>query len=467
MMKLRQWWKARKKRGRYSLRATLITSIVASTLLVSGISLSITTYLSWEQTKEVLDEALKRSAQTLAHFAHREQITANSRPVRGPVELEDDEFYFQIISKGAVVAKSGAAPNLPFIGSDRGGFKGFKTAQVNGTQWRVFVLKPRHSNIEIQVAHAVEMRYEFLEDLAEELVIVGLIILIISLLFNGLLVYFGLKPLTEMSQKIGDISPQNLKPIDVESCAKEIIAIEESLNMLLVNLEISRRHERQFTADASHELRTPLSAIQMKLQLLKRIRPELVADLMPLQHDVERATHLIEHLMLLARLDPMSVSSSEKLVCTGVSVSQLFAEVVDVNQAEALKKSIHIQCVDTDVVVRANYDLLFIALKNLVNNAVKYAPEGSAVMLSAKENHDSIEIIVTDNGNGVSEEELERLTQRFYRVLGTNEIGSGLGLSIVRKIVELHNGGLQLLSKPAIQGLEVKLIFPNKTTRKA
>lgn len=466
-MKLKQWWKARKTRGRYSLRATLITSIVASTLLVSGISLSITTYLSWDQTKDVLDEALKRSAQTLAHFAHREQISTSGRPVRGPVDLEDDEFYFQIISKGSVVAKSGAAPNQPFVGSDRGGFKGFKTAMINGAEWRVFVLKPRHSNIEIQVAHALEMRYEFLEDLAEELVVVGLIILVISLLFNGLLVYFGLKPLTEMTRKISNLSPQNLTPIDVESCAKEIIAIEESLNMLLVNLEISRRHERQFTADASHELRTPLSAIQMKLQLLKRIRPELVADLKPLQHDVERATHLIEHLMLLARLDPMSVSSSDKLVCTPVPILQLFDEVVEASSAESLKKSINIQCVETEIVVMANYDLLFIALKNLVGNALKYAPEGSEVMLSARENQDSIEVIVTDNGNGVSEEELARLTQRFYRVLGTNEVGSGLGLSIVRKIVELHDGQLQLRSKPSIQGLEVKLIFPKKAEHSA
>lgn len=460
-MKLKEWWRARKRRGRYSLRATLIISIVASTLLVSGISLSITTYLSWEQTKDVLDEALKRSAQTLAHFAHREQISG--RPVRGPVELEDDEFYFQIISKGTVVAKSSAAPNQPFISSDRGGFKGFKTAMINGTDWRVFVLKPRHSNIEIQVAHAVEMRYEFLEDLAEELIVVGLIILIISLLFNGSLVYFGLKPLTIMSQKIGRISPKNLTPIDVESSAQEIIAIEESLNMLLVNLEVSRRHERQFTADASHELRTPLSAIQMKLQLLKRLRPELVADLQPLQHDVERATHLIEHLMLLARLDPMSVSSSEKLSCAPVDISALFLEVIDSYHAESAKKSIYIESaleMPPEITVMANYDLLYIALKNIVGNALKYAPSGSMVMLSVQETDTTIEIVVTDNGNGVSEEELARLTQRFYRVLGTNEIGSGLGLSIVRKIVELHDGELQLRSKPVIDGLEVKLIFP-------
>ena len=461
MRKLKQWWQARfNKKGAYSLRATLIVSIVASTLLVSAISLTITTYLSWNQTQEVLDEALKRSAQTLAHFTHRSQI--KDRPVRGPVELEDDEFYFQIITKGTVVAKSGAAPNHPFIDSDRGGFKGFKTASINGEDWRVFVLKPRHSNFEVQVAHAVEMRYEFLEDLAEELIISGMIILLISLLFNGLLVYFGLKPLTEMSQQIAGVSPKNLTQIDVDSRAKEIVAIEESLNMLLVNLEIARRHERQFTADASHELRTPLSAIQMKLQLLKRVRPELIADLKPLQLDVERATHLIEHLMLLARLDPMSVSASDELSYKEIELVALFEDVVEVYDVEALKKQIKVNWMDTPIILNANYDLLFVALKNLVGNALKYSPEGSSVSLSAAETEQHIEIVVKDNGRGVSEAELTRLTQRFYRVLGTNEMGSGLGLSIVTKIVELHHGEVKLRSRPDIEGLEVTLIFPKK-----
>ena len=260
MKRFKSWWQGRvKKRGTYSLRATLITSIVVSTLLVSGMSLSITTYLSWDQTKDVLDEALKRSAQTLAHFAHRENLSGKT--VRGHEELDDDEIYFQIIAQGHVVAKSGSAPNFPFIASDHGNVKGFKTTEIDGEDWRVFVLKPRHDNFEVQVAHAVEMRYEFLEDLAEELMIAGILILIVSLLFNGLLVYFGLKPLTEMTGQIEKVSPKNLSPIDVDSRAKEIIAIEESLNMLLVNLEIARRHERQFTADASHELRDRKSVV--------------------------------------------------------------------------------------------------------------------------------------------------------------------------------------------------------------
>ena len=459
MKRFKSWWQGRvKKRGTYSLRATLITSIVVSTLLVSGMSLSITTYLSWDQTKDVLDEALKRSAQTLAHFAHRENLSG--KPVRGHVELDDDEFYFQIITQGNVVAKSGSAPNFPFIANDHGNVKGFKTTEIDGEDWRVFVLKPRHGNFEVQVAHAVEMRYEFLEDLAEELMIAGILILIVSLLFNGLLVYFGLKPLTEMTGQIEKVSPKNLSPIDVDSRAKEIIAIEESLNMLLVNLEIARRHERQFTADASHELRTPLSAIQMKLQLLKRQRPELVSDLKPLQHDVERATHLIEHLMLLARLDPMSVDSSDELVRKPLVVSQLFDDVVQSYQNEVNAKSMQIIADECEITFNGNYDLLFVALKNLMGNAIKYSPNGSEIRMLVQESALSLDIIVKDNGKGVNADELERLSQRFYRVLGTNEIGSGLGLSIVKKIVELHQGEMKLRSKPDVEGLEITLHFP-------
>ncbi|PWD82201.1 ATP-binding protein [Ignatzschineria indica] len=466
---LQQWWQQRRKGQKrlYSLRATLMASIVASTLLVSGVSLSITTYLSWDQTKEVLDEALKRSAQTLAQLAYRENL--GGRPVKGHMDLEDNEFYFQIINQGVVIAKSSSAPNRPFIAtSDRRGYKGFNTIKIKGKDWRVFLLKPRHANFEVQVAHAVEMRYQFLEKLAKQLILAGGIVLLISLLINGLFIYFGLRPLTVVSQQIKRISSKSLTPIATHSRSKEIVAIEDSLNMLLTNLETARRHERQFTADASHELRTPLSAIQMKLQLLRRLRPELIADLAPLQHDISRATHLIEHLMLLARLDPLSPDENSDLLKQELLFSVLFSDLNESFKEEATRRGIEIHFHEERVSLCANYDLLYIALKNLINNALKYSPRGSKIEVTsgtifvnaAKEVSERAIIKVRDNGRGVEPEELARLGQRFYRVLGTDEIGSGLGLSIVKKIVELHRGEMHLRSKPELDGLEVSLIFP-------
>ncbi|GGZ88641.1 two-component sensor histidine kinase [Ignatzschineria indica] len=469
MKNLQQWWQQRRKGQKrlYSLRATLMASIVASTLLVSGVSLSITTYLSWDQTKEVLDEALKRSAQTLAQLAYRENL--GGRPVKGHMDLEDNEFYFQIINQGVVIAKSSSAPNRPFIAtSDRRGYKGFNTIKIKGKDWRVFLLKPRHANFEVQVAHAVEMRYQFLEKLAKQLILAGGIVLLISLLINGLFIYFGLRPLTVVSQQIKRISSKSLTPIATHSRSKEIVAIEDSLNMLLTNLETARRHERQFTADASHELRTPLSAIQMKLQLLRRLRPELIADLAPLQHDISRATHLIEHLMLLARLDPLSPDENSDLLKQELLFSVLFSDLNESFKEEATRRGIEIHFHEERVSLCANYDLLYIALKNLINNALKYSPRGSKIEVTsgtifvnaAKEVSERAIIKVRDNGRGVEPEELARLGQRFYRVLGTDEIGSGLGLSIVKKIVELHRGEMHLRSKPELDGLEVSLIFP-------
>lgn len=464
---LQQWWQMRRKapKGLYSLRATLMISIVASTLLVSGVSLSITTYLSWDQTKEVLDEALKRSAQTLAQLAYRENL--GGRPVKGHMDLEDNEFYFQIINQGVVIAKSSSAPNRPFITHDRRSYRGFNTIKIKGKDWRVFLLKPRHANFEVQVAHAVEMRYQFLEKLAKQLILAGGIILLISLLVNGLFIYFGLRPLTAVSQQIKRISSKSLTPIATHSRSKEIVAIEDSLNMLLTNLETARRHERQFTADASHELRTPLSAIQMKLQLLRRLRPELIADLAPLQHDISRATHLIEHLMLLARLDPLSPDENSDLLKQELLFSVLFSDLDESFKEEAARRGIEIHFHEERASLCANYDLLYIALKNLINNALKYSPRGSkievtsgTIFVNAAGVSERAIIKVRDNGRGVAPEELARLVQRFYRVLGTDEIGSGLGLSIVKKIVELHRGEMHLRSKPEIDGLEVSLIFP-------
>lgn len=445
----------------YSLRATLIIGIITSTLILWGISFAITTFVSWNQTKDVLDEALVRSAQVLSQFVDRGSEPNSDWLHRGHgrrVDLDEDHFYFQVISQGRVVAKSSRAPNTPFVQGFRGS-KGFADIQVNGDPWRVFVLRRKHSAYEIQVGHAVEMRHEFLEDLIEELVFAGLIVLLLSILLNALLVFLGLKPLTIISQQLLKLSPKHLTPISVKAHSQEIVAIEESLNMLLTNLEVARKHERQFTADASHELRTPLSAIQMKLQLLQRQAPELADALAPLQQDVRRATHLIEHLLILARLDPMSLDSSDALPKSQVAVSALWTEAIEAYQDDLHAKSITVSCQTTDLSVFVNHDLMLVALKNVLGNAIKYSPEGTAITLEAKQVDRKIAFIIADSGMGVSAEELTRLSQRFYRILGTKEMGSGLGLSIVKKIVELHQGELHFRSRPEYSGLEVTILL--------
>lgn len=462
--KIREFF--RRKRT-YSLRGTLIAGIITSTLILWGISFAITTLVSWNQTKDVLDEALIRSAQVLSQFVDR-----GSEPNRdwlrrgyGRVDLDEDHFYFQVISDGKVIAKSSRAPNIPFVQRFKG-HKGFAEVSINGDPWRVFVLQRKHSAYEIQVGHAVEMRHEFLEDLIEELVFAGLIVLLISILFNALLVFFGLKPLTKISHQLAKLSPKRLTPISVNAHSQEIVAIEDSLNMLLTNLEIARKHERQFTADASHELRTPLSAIQMKLQLLQRQAPELTSALAPLQHDVRRATHLIEHLLILARLDPMSMDSSDELPKEEVQVDTLYAEMLEAYRDDLKAKSMCIKQEETHLSIFVNHDLLLVALKNILGNAIKYSPISTTITVDAKVVGDKIELVIGDNGAGVNQEELSRLSQRFYRILGTKETGSGLGLSIVKKIVELHQGELKFRSKPEYQGLEVTITIPRKIISK-
>src|SRR5699024_9555468 len=130
----------------YSLRGTLIVGIITSTQILWGISFAITTMVSWNQTKDVLDEALERSAQVLSQFVDR-----GSEPNRdwlrrgyGRVDLDEDHFYFQVISQGRVIAKSSRAPNVPFVQRFRGG-KGFADVRINGDPWRVFVLQRKHS----------------------------------------------------------------------------------------------------------------------------------------------------------------------------------------------------------------------------------------------------------------------------------------------------------------------------------
>lgn len=273
------------------------------------------------------------------------------------------------------------------------------------------------------------------------------------------------KSIHQLSTEISGKNAHDLSPIvQKEPELQELQPMVSQLNHLLSRLEHSLEAEQRFTADASHELRSPLSAIQMRLQLLKRKYadsvPALANDMNQIQADVTRGTEVLENLLLLARLDP---SNATQLPHNAFELSQTVQDVLQSLNLFAQQKNVQIGLQLENSIIDANLELIFTCIRNLVDNAIRYTePEGNISIQLIQRQHE-IHFSVENSGQNVSNEVLERLGERFYRQLGTKTKGSGLGLSICKKIVDLHQGKIKF-SHSSLGGLKVELNLPKIST---
>ena len=255
------------------------------------------------------------------------------------------------------------------------------------------------------------------------------------------------RPIQQLSKDIAEKSAHDLSLIDQpQPELKELQPMIKQLNQMLTRLDQALVAEQRFTADASHELRSPLSAIQMRLQLLQRQYaeiPELKSQLQLIQNDVKRGTQVLENLLLLARLDPMD---EVQLPRTWISVDTLTQDVFKALEPLINEKNIKIHIDGENCKIYANAELIFICIRNLMDNAIRYSPVGGNIYISFGHLNNQIFFEIENDGQGVTQDVLDRLGERFYRALGTQTQGSGLGLSICKKIIALHQGQIEFKS---------------------
>ncbi len=302
---------------------------------------------------------------------------------------------------------------------------------------------------------------ERFKDLAQNVMVYGLILILLWLV-QWLILHFAVQRqftvIQQLSKNIAEKNADDLSPIQQQVPEfKELQPMVVQLNRLLQRLEQSLMAEQRFTADASHELRSPLSAIQMRLQVLKRKYPDLAQELISIQNEVNRGTQVLENLLLLARLDPTNTS---QLSQSEIDLHLVMRDVLQALQPFAVDKNIQIQTqLLPQLYIKGNEKLIFSCIRNLIDNAIRYAGQNGHVFIEMQQKQQHISMTIEDDGQGVTDEVLERLGERFYRALGTRTQGSGLGLSICKKIIELHAAEIYF-SKSAHGGLKVELQFP-------
>lgn len=315
------------------------------------------------------------------------------------------------------------------------------------------------NGLKVQVIQPVSIRFEQIWNSILGFGLILLILWLVKWLLLHLLIKRQLKPLNRISQDIASKSAQDLSPVQSpEPQIAELQPIVSQLNRMLARVEQSLSAEQRFTADASHELRSPLSAIQMRLQVLKRkyqTHETLSQDLAQIQKDVSRSTQVLENLLLLARLDP---EQNHNLPQQKVDLPELIQDALKTLTPFVEEKQLDLKLELNPADISGNAELIFSCLRNLIDNAIKYTPSAGTILIQCQHQADKIEVVIENSGEGISEETLQRLGERFYRALGTKTQGSGLGLSICQKIMQLHHGDIQFMASD-LGGLKVVLRF--------
>jgi two-component system sensor histidine kinase QseC len=366
-------------------------------------------------------------------------------------EVRDVEGRVLVASPGLPRA---AAPELP---SSQGAATG-KVANYDARKWNTYVLHDAAHGRSVRVFERSDSRADLGAGVARRIAKP----LAYALPVLALLIWVGigssLAPLKTLSRAIGARNAGNLDPIDMRRTPAEVSPLVDALNVLFSRLRGSLDRERAFTADAAHELKSPLAAIKVQAQVALTTRDPAKQRLamQRVVEGVDRSTHLADQLLLLARLDegvPAPAST--------VELDTVARECIAAHEANASAKGIALVLNgDTHVTMLAEPALVRILLDNLVDNAIKYGETGGCVEVVTRRTSAATLLLVRDNGPGVTEQDRLRLSDRFFRAGGSRQSGSGLGLSIVARIVARLDGDLTFTSGIDRRGLGVEIRFP-------
>ncbi|MGD8908469.1 MAG: ATP-binding protein, partial [Chromatiales bacterium] len=335
---------------------------------------------------------------------------------------------------------------------------GFSERVMEGRLWRTFGRVEPVSKLRVQVGEQYAVRQEMVEYIALN----SLWPLFAALPFIALLIWFtvsnGLKPLKQVAVKVERRDPNSLVPLSSEGVPQEVVTMVESLNRLFTRVQKVLDNERQFTADAAHELRTPLAALKAMAQAkqLSDHDGEHQAFLEQIVRGVDRTSHLLEQLLTLARMESQSMVMKH---LQQVDLCKQVLEVLSQIGQHALDRNIELsyEGVQEGVRVMGNGPALQVLIRNLTDNAIRYTPSGGRVSIAIQVESQEVRLVIEDTGPGIPTEQMHQVFQRFKRGENVQAEGSGLGLAIVRRILELHQGRIELDNRGTDSGLRVKV----------
>jgi two-component system sensor histidine kinase TctE len=385
----------------------------------------------------------------------------------------DRTYYMVLGMRGELVAGDFDLPLPPDEEPAAPGRVRHRSDRMHGEEvrvaytWVAFANMPSHSQPAlVQVAETLEKRAQLANEIVRGVIIPQFVILPIAVTLVWFGLTQGLRPLTSLREMIRRRRPDDLSPIDPRAAPEELEPLLNAFNELLQRMEQNLNAQRRFIADAAHQMKTPLAGLrtQAELALRESDAGELRRSLRQIAEATERATHLINQLLALARAEHQA---TDLAAFKAVDLARIAREVVQDCVPLALARDIDLGLeIEPAAEVIGLPLLLRELLKNLVDNAIRYTPPRGAVTVRVRGAAGASVLEVEDTGPGIPEAERELVFERFYRVLGTKVDGSGLGLAIVREIVTQHDARLRIGPNPratdsAWPGTLVAVEFPH------
>ncbi len=445
-----------------SLQGRLI-ALVLSLVLLIWLSLAATVWLdAGHELDELLDGHLAQAAALLVAQQVGES-ESDDHPIDAPtLHRYANKVAFQVFHEGQLVQRSANAPATPMIAFEEGFRQGLRSTLIAGTRWRVFAAYGAERDVQVYVGEQIESRLSILWAVLRG----SLWPMLLALPLLGLAVWWavwrGTMPLRELGRRLADRSALDLAPLTLADAPTEMAPMLQAMNGLFERIAAMMLAERRFTADAAHELRTPIAAIRTQAQVALSESDEALRQhaLQATLLGCDRATRLVDQLLTLARLE-----GGERPATAPLDLGALLRQVVGDLAPAALKRRQDLTLDIADVALAeivASEPLLRALLRNLIDNALRYSPAGARIEVTLQASAGRIQVQVADSGPGLADAELQRLGERFYRVLGNDASGSGLGWSIVRRIADLHSARLQVQRSERLGGLQVQVDFPAK-----
>ncbi|WKZ85447.1 ATP-binding protein [Ralstonia pickettii] len=443
-----------------SLQGRLLLLVLGA---VAGLWL-VTALITWYDTQDEIDQLLDShlaQAGALLVMQHAQTLDEDDESSHDlPVQHRyAPKVAFQVFHDGKLGVHSANAPNQPMVTSGEHIASGFSTVQIEGYTWRVFAMQGVHKNIQVYVGERIDSRTAILTAILRNMLWPMALALPSLALAVWWAVKRGMLPLRRLGNTLAKRDPRALDPVRMPHAPVEMTPMLDALNTLFVRIQVMIDAERRFTADAAHELRTPIAAIKAQAQVAMAAEDDATRRhaLLGTLEGCDRAAHLVDQLLLLSRLEANAGVSIEP-IDLGALARQVMADIAPM----AFGKRQHIELESPECcMVTGNRALLASLARNLIDNAIRYSPAEAHIVVTVANRNGRAVLCVEDSGPGLPPSEQDRLGERFFRVAGTEQSGSGLGWSIVRRIAAVHGASVTVDRSPGLGGLRVDVIWSN------
>jgi two-component system, OmpR family, sensor kinase len=449
---------AGRKRGMSrSLQFRLFLWLFLAIVLVAVPAGFLSYWYAFREAIELQDDQLRQTAA----WAQRQRFSAPPIEAAEPTDADPESRLIVLTGQPqSPWQPEGAAPGLSANAPD-----GFQTVAIGGVPWR-FVISSHDRGLRIAVGQQTAVRDEIANKSALRTVAPLLSLIVLLPLVIGVTIRRMLTPLKSIADDLELRSEADWNEIPDVGLPTEIRPFIVAIKRLLARAATSVAEQRRFLADAAHELRSPLTALSLQAERLEaaEMPAEAHKRLTDLRRGILRTRRLLDQLLALARAQnetsqaqPASLQPASLII----AIRSALEDLMPLAEAKGLDVGLVSQ---QDVVLQVSEIDLAMLLKNLIDNAIRYTPEGGRIDLSVEIRPNGAAIRVQDTGPGIRPEDRERVFDPFHRVLGAGEFGSGLGLSIVKSIVDRLGAGISLGESPG-GGLDVTITIPKTLIR--